>query len=223
MRHWVRTGKDRWIEQQRADGWRIVAVELADGAIALHGGAATSRTVILLGHEWHGIPDQRRSRRRMRRDPDGRTGRKSQRGGRRQTSSSIGSPVCRDHRWPSARHDTQDAVAEPRHVGSGLCPRKCPELRNCGLTELQGAALNRPEIWAIALLVGIFSVERPGSSPGAGAGKADGPRSMHVAVNRDQRVEGTYDRQPGGRARRVARTIGEADRGLRLTSLMRIR
>ena len=33
--HWIRTSKDRWIEQQRADGWQIVAVELADGAIAL--------------------------------------------------------------------------------------------------------------------------------------------------------------------------------------------
>ncbi len=57
--HWVRTGKDRWIEQQRADGWRIVAVELADGAVALPRlEPAASRTVILLGHEWHGIPDE---------------------------------------------------------------------------------------------------------------------------------------------------------------------
>jgi tRNA G18 (ribose-2'-O)-methylase SpoU len=56
--HWVRADKDRWIEQQRADGWRIVAVELADGAIALPRlQPATQRTVVLLGHEWHGIPD----------------------------------------------------------------------------------------------------------------------------------------------------------------------
>lgn len=57
--HWVRTGKDRWIEQQRAAGWRIVAVELAAGAVALPRlEPATCRTVILLGHEWHGIPDE---------------------------------------------------------------------------------------------------------------------------------------------------------------------
>jgi tRNA (guanosine-2'-O-)-methyltransferase len=33
--HWVRTGKERWVDRQRADGWRIVAVELAEDAIAL--------------------------------------------------------------------------------------------------------------------------------------------------------------------------------------------
>jgi tRNA (guanosine-2'-O-)-methyltransferase len=56
---WVRTGKERWIEQQRADGWRIVAVELAEGAIALPRlEPARQRTVILLGHEWHGVPDE---------------------------------------------------------------------------------------------------------------------------------------------------------------------
>ena len=57
--HWVRTSKDRWIERQRADGWRILAVELADGAISLPRLLpVTSRTVILLGHEWHGVPDE---------------------------------------------------------------------------------------------------------------------------------------------------------------------
>lgn len=57
--HWVRTDKDWWIDQQRADGWRIVAVELADGAIALPRlEPAAQPTVILLGHEWHGIPDE---------------------------------------------------------------------------------------------------------------------------------------------------------------------
>jgi tRNA (guanosine-2'-O-)-methyltransferase len=56
--NWIRSNKDKWIEQQRADGWRIVAVELADGAVALPRlEPAKSRTVILLGHEWHGIPD----------------------------------------------------------------------------------------------------------------------------------------------------------------------
>jgi tRNA (guanosine-2'-O-)-methyltransferase len=56
--HWVRTAKERWIEQQRAGGWRIVAVELAEGAIALPRlEPAQQRTVILLGHEWHGVPE----------------------------------------------------------------------------------------------------------------------------------------------------------------------
>lgn len=57
--HWVRTNKERWIDRQRADGWRIVAVELADGAVALPRlEPALQRTVVLLGHEWHGIPDE---------------------------------------------------------------------------------------------------------------------------------------------------------------------
>lgn len=57
--HWVRTSKDRWIEQQRDDGWRIVAVELAENSIALPRlEPAARRTIVLLGHEWHGIPDE---------------------------------------------------------------------------------------------------------------------------------------------------------------------
>lgn len=57
--HWVRTSKERWVEQQRADGWQIVAVELAEGAIALPRlEAAQQRTVVLLGHEWHGVPEE---------------------------------------------------------------------------------------------------------------------------------------------------------------------
>jgi tRNA (guanosine-2'-O-)-methyltransferase len=45
--------------QQRADGWQIVAVELAEGAIALPRlEPARERTVILLGHEWHGVPEE---------------------------------------------------------------------------------------------------------------------------------------------------------------------
>lgn len=57
--HWIRSGKDRWISQQRADGWQIVAVELAGGAIALPRlEPAVRRTVVLLGHESHGIPDE---------------------------------------------------------------------------------------------------------------------------------------------------------------------
>jgi tRNA (guanosine-2'-O-)-methyltransferase len=56
--HWITGGKDRWIELQRAGGSSIVAVELAEGAVALPRlEPARGRTVILLGHEWHGIPD----------------------------------------------------------------------------------------------------------------------------------------------------------------------
>jgi tRNA (guanosine-2'-O-)-methyltransferase len=56
--HWVRCGKEDWIERQRLAGWRIVAVELADGAVALPRlEPARQRTVVLLGHEWHGIPE----------------------------------------------------------------------------------------------------------------------------------------------------------------------
>jgi tRNA G18 (ribose-2'-O)-methylase SpoU len=57
--HWIRTNKDRWIDEQRTEGWRIVAVELAEGAVALPRlEPARSRTIVLLGHEWHGIPEE---------------------------------------------------------------------------------------------------------------------------------------------------------------------
>lgn len=57
--HWVRMSKDRWVERQRADGWRIVAVELAENAVALPRlEPAAQRTIVLLGHEWHGIPEE---------------------------------------------------------------------------------------------------------------------------------------------------------------------
>lgn len=56
--HWARPDKERWIDQQRTLGWQIVAVELADGALPLTRlEPALERTVVLLGHEWHGIPD----------------------------------------------------------------------------------------------------------------------------------------------------------------------
>jgi tRNA G18 (ribose-2'-O)-methylase SpoU len=43
---------------QRAAGWRIVAVELAEGATALPRlQPAQARSVILLGHERYGIPN----------------------------------------------------------------------------------------------------------------------------------------------------------------------
>lgn len=57
--HWVRTSKNRWIEGQRDDGWQIVAVELAENSIALPRlEPAELRTIVLLGHEWHGIPEE---------------------------------------------------------------------------------------------------------------------------------------------------------------------
>jgi tRNA G18 (ribose-2'-O)-methylase SpoU len=57
--HWVSGGKERWIAKQRAAGWRILAVELADDAVSLpRVEPARERTVVLLGHEWHGIPEE---------------------------------------------------------------------------------------------------------------------------------------------------------------------
>ncbi|MGI9615242.1 MAG: TrmH family RNA methyltransferase [Acidimicrobiales bacterium] len=57
--HRVRGSKLGWIERQRIDGWRIAAVELADDAIPLPRlDAAEQPTVVLLGHEHHGIPEE---------------------------------------------------------------------------------------------------------------------------------------------------------------------
>jgi tRNA (guanosine-2'-O-)-methyltransferase len=56
--HW--TGRDpvAWLSEHRDQGWRIVGVELADEAIRLADlTAARERTVVLLGHEHDGIPD----------------------------------------------------------------------------------------------------------------------------------------------------------------------
>jgi tRNA G18 (ribose-2'-O)-methylase SpoU len=56
--HWCRKAKQRWIRDQRQAGWRIVAIELAEGATALPRlQPARQRTVVLLGHEHHGIPE----------------------------------------------------------------------------------------------------------------------------------------------------------------------
>ena len=56
--HWLDTGKERWLRRQRAAGWRIVAVELPEDALPLALLApADHRTVVLLGHERRGIPD----------------------------------------------------------------------------------------------------------------------------------------------------------------------
>lgn len=56
--HWIHTSKTHWIAAQRAAGKRIIAVELADGATALARlEPAKQPTVLLLGHEHQGIPD----------------------------------------------------------------------------------------------------------------------------------------------------------------------
>ena len=57
--HWVRGSKIRWIERQSARGSWILAVELADDALPLTRlGPAKRRTVVLLGHERRGVPDE---------------------------------------------------------------------------------------------------------------------------------------------------------------------
>lgn len=57
--HWVKGGALRWIESERDRGSRIVAVELADDAIPLPLlDPARERTVVLLGHEHSGVPDE---------------------------------------------------------------------------------------------------------------------------------------------------------------------
>jgi len=57
--HWVEPPKEAWIEQQRARGWFILGVELAEDAVPLTRlEPATQRTVILLGHERFGLPDE---------------------------------------------------------------------------------------------------------------------------------------------------------------------
>ena len=56
--HWVTPSKEAWIAAQRASGRRIVAVELAEGAIPLPRlTPAEQSTVLLLGHEHNGVPD----------------------------------------------------------------------------------------------------------------------------------------------------------------------
>jgi tRNA (guanosine-2'-O-)-methyltransferase len=56
--HWVAPTKEAWIAAERAAGKRVVAVELADGATPLTRlEPAREPTVLLLGHEHHGVPD----------------------------------------------------------------------------------------------------------------------------------------------------------------------
>ncbi len=57
--HWVAPGKREWLEAQRATGTRVVAVELGEGATSLSRlEPARTRTVVLLGHEHHGVPEE---------------------------------------------------------------------------------------------------------------------------------------------------------------------
>ena len=57
--HWLGRSKLAWIERERKRGSRIVAVELADDATPLTWlGPSAERTVVLLGHEHHGVPDE---------------------------------------------------------------------------------------------------------------------------------------------------------------------
>jgi hypothetical protein len=49
--------KDDWIDAMRANGWRMVAVELAEDATPLTRlEPARHRTAVLLGHEGEGVP-----------------------------------------------------------------------------------------------------------------------------------------------------------------------
>jgi tRNA G18 (ribose-2'-O)-methylase SpoU len=57
--HWLPRRREDWVAGQQAAGWRIVAVELAEGATARPRlEPARSRTIVLLGHESNGIPDE---------------------------------------------------------------------------------------------------------------------------------------------------------------------
>ncbi len=56
--HWLDTGKQRWLRRHRSAGWNIVAVELAADAMPLTMlEPARQRTIVLLGHERQGIPE----------------------------------------------------------------------------------------------------------------------------------------------------------------------
>jgi tRNA G18 (ribose-2'-O)-methylase SpoU len=57
--HWLDRPKVEWVDGERARGARIVAVELADDATPLTRlEPARGRTVVLLGHEHHGVPEE---------------------------------------------------------------------------------------------------------------------------------------------------------------------
>jgi tRNA G18 (ribose-2'-O)-methylase SpoU len=57
--HWVRTSKETWIASERAAGTVVIAVELAEDATPLPRlEPARTRTVVLLGHEHYGVPEE---------------------------------------------------------------------------------------------------------------------------------------------------------------------
>jgi len=57
--HWLDRSKEEWIKAQRARDSVILAVELAEDATPLTRlEPARTRTVLLLGHERHGVPDE---------------------------------------------------------------------------------------------------------------------------------------------------------------------
>lgn len=57
--HWVRPDKDTWLDAIRADGWRLVAVELVEDATPLPLlDPVRDRTIVPLGHEQHGVPPE---------------------------------------------------------------------------------------------------------------------------------------------------------------------
>jgi tRNA G18 (ribose-2'-O)-methylase SpoU len=57
--HWQQGSKAEWVRRERERGSLVVAVELADDAVALGALApARQRTVLLLGHEHEGVPPE---------------------------------------------------------------------------------------------------------------------------------------------------------------------
>jgi tRNA (guanosine-2'-O-)-methyltransferase len=57
--HWIKGPKSLWVQGERQGGSAIVAVELAEDAIPLTRlTPASRRTVVLLGHEHGGVPDE---------------------------------------------------------------------------------------------------------------------------------------------------------------------
>jgi tRNA (guanosine-2'-O-)-methyltransferase len=57
--HWVRTDKHSWLEREHASGTVVVGVELAEDAVSLaEVPPARKRTIVCLGHEHYGLPDE---------------------------------------------------------------------------------------------------------------------------------------------------------------------
>ncbi|MDA0179385.1 hypothetical protein OJ997_03680 [Solirubrobacter phytolaccae] len=57
--HWVGPTQAEWVRAEQATGTRIVAVELTEGSVPLPRlEPSAQRTIVLLGHESHGIPEE---------------------------------------------------------------------------------------------------------------------------------------------------------------------